>query len=503
MNRLVKLDSYRPGDYANNDVIKFRLPGDGLYDLSKSYISFNARIDTTPAAGHADGVYNVYIGGLNRAPYKNNVLVRNSDFRTQKLGTVESCQDINILNGTLDAYSRDIDDMLSEYNYDISSYVPNRANSYPNTQYLASPFRELFRLGDVESKARNVRLPIKLSDILGIGRMSVYPSLLLGDGELKIQLDTRWVAANQIRSYITGETLACANIADQGIDYELGVDVPLTTTPTFATDSSIKIYVGAPIAVTRTINAVAATVYGKISQIDRNGTDHLEIYTSATLGAVANGQTVTTISLIQDTYGAATITFSDAELVLYQQHPSSQKYKQFMDDLKGGMELAFSTWAVENANTGAGNFSKLYNLEPNTMNAILLLAVNQCFGQLDSIQSYRFFLNNRQTTDRDVKAGNSVAGAGGAVTTITNSGIYFDRLNMLFNNMGGYRKLKAIYNTYGENAGEFMMPQVIPQSDAVQSLKAEVNGIGAGGVMRLYKQIERVIDISNKGVAIM
>lgn len=173
-----------PENVGDGQLLDFDIGDWEIVDLTRSYVSMKAAIATTDLAG-VSAIHAVYQSHKFNTPFNNAVLVGDYDLKNSKLGVVESVQNANIVNGNLQAFERDFEDVDSDNYKTFSQYNGPYLGSLNSTQ---SPFNRLYR--DKDSYNVVSECKIKLSDLSPFCRAcSVYDCSKMGRTRLHMRMD--------------------------------------------------------------------------------------------------------------------------------------------------------------------------------------------------------------------------------------------------------------------------------------------------------------------------
>ena len=120
---------------------------------------------------------------------------------------------------------------------------------------------------------------------------------------------------------------------------------------------------------------------------------------------------MTNISVVQKAPTSSTVSINKVELVAYR-----------TEDAAGPGDIQFMSYSTESDSVPAAtSLNKQYYLPPNTLNALVMTPNSIYSRETNAITKYRFTLNNKATTNRDIEI---------------KSGLHYDQLNKSFINMG-------------------------------------------------------------------
>lgn len=439
--KYVKIPSRDSAPYsATNNRVRFTIP-EGNYDLSKSYFLFYSQINLT--GGSADAIYDVspvysetgngYAGIRPALP--NYAFVRNCKMRTSKNAKLsEDIRRVDSLRTNLQPYTRSSTELeLSElesvfsgvdkYNRSNNCFIRKNHLGSQKSQYLEAPVIvpfDLFESGKGMYSSDN-------------GDIDVTLELNLN----KIQLATTTIPGPPPVVHVSIEPLAnefnILTIGNGTTDASGNLD-NLTITSQVLPDNieAIPYYVGQQVRVQSATATSDETVI--ITNINYNTSTNLVSLTFD--GNIVNGGTasspITDFNLSNPdtpnlpTSGSLTVNY--AEVVMY----------NLMDN-KPQQPKVLSTWSTEEVTLGGTitNYQRVFDVEPNAVNAFFVLTDNDMTAQPRGIDKFRIRVNNEDVTDRDVNVNDNGALAATTGNNIKSpEGLYYTSLLDTFTNMG-------------------------------------------------------------------
>lgn len=484
---------FRSDEFAGlNNLVDFDIMDDGVWDLENSWVNLYCTVNTTDATT-IQGVHNVrlrYNASLNgndtgRSWY-NVALVDNAHMTAANVGKLEDIRRVGILRQNLKEYT------LSQSQKDGERF---RAGDRPpdRTQMNTSVVRELNKEGDVVSREVDAQLQIPLRDIFELGKLKEYHANKWGKTRIHLELNTGLIEAEDVANASQNAAqLAFEDFTDAGVDIDT-----LTTTATYTRLEDSPFWVGQ--ILNFTANAGSGTLPGTnqealVSAItwNRSGANAGRLTLSLEWdGGVPPQGTATGVTASFIPADTITTEFTQAELVLQRVRvpgPAPDK-------------LNYRTWTTEEfSGTGQTNFSRMFQLEPEAVNVLLMFPVNGIVSQNNDLESYRLRLNNEDLIDRDVDPRfDATSGC---------DPLHLDRLNMTLLNCGipmvNFQQYnyaaneKTIADQTQAEAGNrlTLVGNPVPLTNREKNLQVNfVLGNAAGGLERLnlYKQVLRSV----------
>ena len=224
MDSIIKISSEQSGEFTtSNNVVRFRIPADGQYDLVDSYIVLN--MEATGEVSNAGITTQVPTGGKSNFRFQhggttnvddNVSFIKRIRITAQKLGIVEEIQDVNLLANMTKLYS--------------SSLTAQDGHNYKNINgrhmegMSVSPFRTFSGAtqGVLNGGIITTQIPttdkifgcnISMADLCAIGKLRNCPIDLMGELTIEVELllDT-WTATQ-----ITVIPLLASNLTAQAV----------------------------------------------------------------------------------------------------------------------------------------------------------------------------------------------------------------------------------------------------------------------------------------------
>ena len=439
-------DAGGTGNFINSKLVDFMVPGNGTYDLSKSYININMEVVSTQAGAGAltptgvlasdTALYNneIQIFGIDAATadsYRSPcvAMVRNADMFSANRGMVESIRRVNTLRSIL---SNIEDDGATQHDgLDHFGSLQGRRGLNNETSSLIQIIGSNVNTGgvaDVTQKARSLArdFRIPLSDLFGVGNAQ-WNGDVYGDTRIHLELEPNLLRVQQLGGSESTDTFVGQTPATWGQcqDYNaaalgqlaaataLGTiagAAPLVTTITYDDfQLNCPFYVGQAIVVTGTSSVGGAFApnpviidaiefnQGTNNAAQPTGTGSLQIWTRTAVHTAAGAPEDITLLLIKAHLSTATtdqIRINRAEIVLSE-----------MVGMNGPDKINYRTYSTEETQGGAGitTLNKQIICEPNAQNLIIASCQTGRMQADRPWASYRIAINNvDQTGNRDV-----------------------------------------------------------------------------------------------------
>jgi hypothetical protein len=464
----IKLDSSQAGPFTSNfNIVDFDIP-QGNYDFSQSYVNIMTEINDSNAAEFGE----VFLANSvdTKIGVYSSSLVENVSLDTELMGNIENIRKVNVLTQNLKEYTLSIADKKALGSQDICGSVDSR--SY----FTSSICRRINRQGNVASVAIESPIRVDLKDVLlGVGNMASFPADRLGKTRLHLELQTTLVTPLYVphQSYQTFSTEALAAGATNLV-IKQGADNPNVFNfiePPF--------FVGMQISIAGA-GAAGANLVTSITSINWDTTQVAWIL--GIKDAVVTAKAAKTAVVPKThTSGTLSIVFNRCELVLKKLNQPSNvsklTYKTFTTEESGGFS--------------AGNYEKLFYLEPNCVN-LMIMSPGTSRDSILSQQhysSYRLRVDNEDLVTRDIP--------------ITNKGdaLHFDRIKSTLVNAGyNLNNLEQANYSSGLDGGTTFTKNNVetimtPLSLTENEKQLQLNLVAASAVPRLilYKQVTKSV----------
>jgi hypothetical protein len=476
MNKVFKVHSVQSENLSTTqNLLDFDMPEGEMLDLSKSYVSINARVEGSSAdAGWANCIFNVQgaigvgVAGANPERYcQSSRLVKNARLTSDRVGKIEELRDVNVIKPYLSTAAESQSKFLGNSYHNMMSI--REYEDYGSTSPLIDVSSEEIDAGRYVDKS--VRIP--LSQILNVGEVSMFDTARLGRCRLNLELDMSRVSA---RGDQYNNTYFTTNNNGQVIDESVAGGLQFLTLGVGATPKKydadfqqrIPWYVDMPVVVES----------GTVDGVDISGTKSriTRIQYTATTGAIL----LTVVPALATIAGAGSvniklrpadnteittksITLGQAELVLHAVGDDNMP-SQRPD------AITFSEYTLERDNgNGLANFKRQYEMEPNAVNTIVLPKETGTLVATDIYETTRISVDNMLMTDRDV-----------AVHTP----LYYDALSKFYLNQG-----KSVENTTDKDYRRNLAPNGDTNQDrgGMTSLNSISSPLPITGNMKLVE----------------
>lgn len=408
VDRQIKLNAKQAGPYnQRQNLIDFELPAGLTVDMAKSYVNIMSHCTTGLAF---DGVFDfelVYrVNGVDReltAP--NTALVRHCMLSSANKGILESIRRSDALRTNLSFLKKtteDSDGML------YKQILPHRTR----TNHKQSLYRDLKGEGVDFSRELVAPIQIPMSDLFNLGS-AVVSTDFLGATKVHLEISPERFAVRQLFDGADSTDFSTPLMRQMEDITDVENDISILTSKVDYEDLSDSPYwVGMPVGVKYTVKKgedapnnvdyntiIVAIEYVRSVIDDDNIADlgKLKITLRDAFPQVPTPDEVYSGILLHGSsaveHGGLQFTFDFAEIVLQETDPVK------MDG------MVFSTYTLQETESAVrGGFSEQFICEPNAYN-ILALALNEndLLTQRLAVQSYRYRIDNEDSTDRDVE----------------------------------------------------------------------------------------------------
>ena len=462
----IKLNSLEDGPYSSTyNNVELEIPA-GDYDFSKSYIQLQCSIPSTlPNAGE---VNLPFLTGIRTAATATSVsslhpisLIKSCRISTDNIGTLEDVRRNNVLRQNLKDVMLSQAEKISQQN---STY--NMVGNYRDGHNVLC--RQIERNGNINSQQIQSPIRIDLKDLFSLGGLQGYRGSKLGITRIHLELQPEVMQVGQINTKnntVQGIPVIPFAVGDTVIKCIYRQDRPCP----FYNGLSINFPVDGPATERQVITGISYEV--------ATGSYNL------TVGAMTTALTAaSTLSGTSYLSLGANLAFNinKVEIVL----------KKYNNPLPVVPSLNYRTFTTEEVNGfPIGTYSKLFYLEPECVNLFILFPRIEEAGIIsvsDPELTYRLRVDNVDLTNRDV---------------LVNSPLYFDRINMTFNNAGNDFKLKDLRMVnnppfVGATVNNLMMICTpVPPTQKEKLLQITITSTVAIPRMILFKQCLRSVNL--------
>ena len=445
MERIIKISSDNsfseqaiPGQFVNSKLLDLTIPGNGTYDLSKSYINLNMSIINAKGVGNNvagatdndTAQYNSVIQLAQDVTGKNKryvasvaTLVRNAQMESQNRGMVESIRRVDTLRTLLYYLENDvkeIQDGLDKFGSFQGRRGPGNKTVDQNAIVVVNT--GIDGIADLSHTSNSIDRDyrINFSDLFGVGN-AMWNGRVYGDTRINLELNINKLLLEQCggQEDVTAvpANLGTGNYGSCADQNGVGQGTPLTVLSTTGTykdpQLNFPFHVGQAIEVNG-VDSVGApggipasrVIIDSIQYQNNNNTNppspvaaEVMIITTrtpfyTTPGAQGNANlTGLTIKAVTANGLLSQIRINRAELVLTE-----------MVGVDGPEEIDYRTYSTEEQNgNGAVNYFNQYAVEPNAQNLIVAHCKANEIMPDRAWEEYRIAINNvDQTGNRSV-----------------------------------------------------------------------------------------------------
>ena len=493
MLKYTLLPSVQAGPFSNsNKMIDLDIPENHMCDLSQSFVQLECMVQ--PTGDVAGLVANLCVRNPTNAAYTpmNVDLIKNCNLVSATKGKLEDIRRCNVLAHNLAEMTQSSVKKLST----VDSLYQVHGN---DSDILLSPFVEFHKVGSVPSAYINTHLRIPLSQLVQLGSMTAFDTSKFGRTRLHLELEdlsklqvyqqllldsvgdnstVSLVPANDITSGTTVVLTAPYDSLEISPWYVGQRIVISAIAPPATTSATVGTYTITAIAYAEDTGIVSLTIDTAIPALAGTsvyGTVRVQEFKSAT--TTSNG----TITILGAKLGLCTVDGSKAE------SPN---------------ELNYLTFTSEEYSVGAQSFmNKVFEIEPECVNAFLMFNNSFILSTNNDITSYRLRCDNVDLFDRDIFIGYS-AGA----NKTTNDPSHYEMVNKTFKNAELPLKSLVASNVVRTSiapstktalASNILMicaPVPMTSSTKKYQVNLEAKDITIGNVI-LYKQVVRNIKL--------
>lgn len=394
LNKYSLLSSYQAGPFTNqNRQIDFTIPEGGVYDLSQCFVQLITRcITATPQ------VYNMCL--KNVLPYitpKNVDMIRNCRMTGAKVGKLEDITRVNVLQSNLLELTKSttekmcmVDSIYQVRDYQegmlLSPWVEwHKDGSFPSMyrdNYLRIPLSQLFSLGSniidtSKTGALTVHVELENLSYLEFRPVSLFHSPALKD-------EGKMEPVTTVTNTVT--TLSWDEDTDTGIQYDSVEASPYfvgqklnfawSVNGTPATQNNVTVE-------SITYNVVAKTISLQLDYSFPTSTEPYEAITATESSGDIAPEDFATLSVAYANLGVCEVVGSG----------------KMMGDI-----LEYTTWSVEQYSNNANALEKIFEVEANAVNALLMFNNNtsSLLSVQDKVDEYRMRIDNSDVYDRNI-----------------------------------------------------------------------------------------------------
>jgi len=391
LNKYSLLNSREAGPFTNqNRIINYTINAGGVYDLSQCFIQLVTRCITDSSQVHNMCLRNLD-GGITP---KNVELIRSCRMSGSKCGPLEDITRVNVLQSNLLELTKSTSEKMCMVNsiYQVADYQNgvllspwvewHKDGSSPSIyrdNYLRIPLSQLFSLGSNmidTSKTGDLNIRIELEDLAYVSFEAVP---LFRVPTLKNEGDMQTVTT--VTSTIT--TVPWNPLTSVGVEYDSVESSPYFVGQKLNLEWAVDGSPGGQDDVTVmgiTYNVVAKTISLLLDFTFPASTDPYETIVATEVPAPAD---FAVLSIANANLGVCEIVGGPM--------------------MKGDV-LQYMTWSVEQYSNNANSLEKIFEVESNAVNAILMF--NDNVSSLLSVQGrvndYRMRIDNSDVYDRNI-----------------------------------------------------------------------------------------------------
>lgn len=464
----IKLNSLEDGPYDSvYNNVDIDLPA-GDYDGEKSYVQLYCEVQSVQA--DPKNMNLPYLTGVNGENLYALSLIKNCSITSDIVGTFEDRRRNNVLMQTLKDYTQ------SEMEKDSSGDAIYNVSGNLRSQHTVV-CRQIERSGTLVSKAVESPLKISLKDLFALGGMK-YPGSKIGNTRIHLELQPEVVKVEDLclfQTMLDGLVVLPYAKDDPVIFVECPSSRPcpfyngmILSTPD---DSAAKSenYTVQGISYDTTKSAYRLT----LDQLALN-----DLATKTAMKYVAGVSASTGILGTTQTGTTNNFVINRVELVA----------RKLMNPLPNIPQLTYRTFTTEEVNGfPAGNYTKMFYLEPECVNLFILFPgddENNILSRRLGDMTYRLRLDNVDLTNRDVNI---------------DEPLQLDRINMTFNNADIKVKNLTQFNkgNRADIAGTAinMIATPTPPTSGEKLLQVNITSSVDIPRMILYKQVLRSISL--------
>ena len=454
MITLQKNTSQEGGNFngTTKKVCNITIDDDGIYDLSKSYLSLDCEITATDPSG---GIHNVGLA------YGVQSLIRNVDVSTERTQDLENLTRNNVLRTNVNDY--------------VKSHRERDNQGLWNGQFQEDEFgnrRACFRdlNDDANSVERTAELQLPLRAFLGIGGISQYPAMMCGDTNIRLEFEDPTLLIQEKHRYTAGSSLSLE---------DLGAGATNTLDASgYLTQQQLGLWVNQRVLISYDASG-NFTHETEISSITDPSNNSIQFSVKDQIPASAVAKTNVELSEVSATTKSYSIV--EANLVLVKNNPTDKQLQAIKTAFSRGVDIPYITFNVEQDNLNAGNeYNRQFYLEPNCLGSLLFFTDgNNQKSDLTNVSSYRTRTNGENNTSEDVEV---------------NSSLYKDRVLFTLSSLGN--RVKSLRDV------PFVVANPNPQGQENQ-LSVVVNGANMPARnVNLYKAVERVLSVKGNSISV-
>ena len=417
MNKFELLNSIQAGPFTSqNKMIDFDVPASMIANLSETFVQLTVHLNLSNPSVLQNYILHNTTNGLN--PF-NVSLIRNCYITGEKVGIIEDIRRRNVIAQNLKELQMASSEKMSQI--DALYQSPDYDNGMP-----LSPFIEFHKLGTVPSFYRDAKLRIDLKDLFSIGDIQALDTGLTGGLRIHLELENLdYLEVRQSKLFripafeyegqlsnvdITTSVVSTRpELVYQSLEespYFVGQHLTLNYATNVPLSQTTQAVIITGIAFAPTTGVISLTMNWSFPEIVDPVTGYKNIFFTETTG--------TETSFIIET----------AELALC--------------EIVGGKApvmnaIQYTTFTTEEYTVNANNLNKIFEVEPNCINAFLMFDTNSSnlLSNNVGVKSYRLRLDGVDIYDRDIEV-NKVSAEG----SFFHDSLHYDAVNRTFVNGG-------------------------------------------------------------------
>jgi hypothetical protein len=397
MNTYSLLNSVQSSPFSNtNRHIDFVYSAGGMLDMIQSFVQLVVRMDTASTE-----VHNMVVKNSNGSlSVKNIDLIRNCWLSGDKCGMLENITRVNVLQSNLMEMTKSTSEKLCMID---TLYQPRDFSE----GMLLSPFVSMIKDGSVASVYRDVSLRIPLSQLYSLGSLTVLDTAKTGSLRVHVELENLSYL-QVVEAKLFKDPLSLLQSAMEDIGATPTGDL-VTQLPYVSLDQS-PFFVGQKLNVSYAGGPTPGSVVF-ITAISRNPVS--SILTLSTTGSFTSITDITVIETLEVLPVA--LQFANANLGICEVMGASMP----------GDVLEYTTFTVEQYSNNARTLDKVFEVESNAINAMLMFNDNtsNLISHQDKVESYRMRIDQSDVYDRDIRVNYNDTGV------LTHDPLHYDSIN--------------------------------------------------------------------------
>lgn len=390
MFRYQKLNSKQAGSFTTpaNRMIDIEIPEGMVCNLKDSFVQLLLHLEKESQAPE-----NLCLVSTTDNLIPLNIdLIRNCSLVGSKVGRLEDLRRVNTLRHNMNLLTKSTEEKLSQID---SLYQMKDLYS----QQLLSPFLDIYKEGNVASVNRDVYLRIPLSDLFELGSMEALDTSKTGKLILHLELENL-----SYLKFIQSDLITDIENETEMVDIDFGQPYDVLTTKVKYPNLQLSpFYVGANMSLSGAIDTTPETPIPAenedvvITLITRNDDGTLNIQFQPSLPTIAEGQKWINLTLNEK----AITNSEDAKL---QVMTCELSLCEVVGKVETMNELEYYTWTTEEYTNGQKTLNKIFQVEPESVNAFLMFDTNSSnlISNNTGVKSYRMRLNNNDVYNRDI-----------------------------------------------------------------------------------------------------